>query len=120
MPALAARGACHLRRLEGLETCGVMSWVRWPRLLLPSATALRGGEYRGGRAEGIRAGVAGMGARLRQALGAAPFPGGYSPLRWVIQNPVCTTRRGHFPVSKGWRVRSGRTGLITSAVFTFS
>jgi hypothetical protein len=77
-----------------------MSWVRWPRLLLPSATALRGGEHRAGRAEGIRAGVAGMGARLRQALGAAPFPGGVLPASLGNTEPGVHYAPWPFPVAK--------------------
>src|SRR5438046_1946775 len=62
--------------------------------------ALRGGGPPAtGVAEASRARAAGYGRQAR-FLGAAPFPGGYSPLRWVIHNPVRTTRRGHFRSAK--------------------
>jgi hypothetical protein len=104
----AAGRACHLRRL-GVGTCGVMSQVRRPRLLLPGVNTLRGG------------GPPATGAPRYPGRGRADMAGQPVPWRATVPGRVLPASLGNtepdvhyapwpFPASKAWRVRSGRTG----------
>src|SRR5215470_3228039 len=114
-------GACHLRPLGGVRAPAVLrrGWGG-PGLLLPGVTACAEAGGRGGWSRGVPRGRPGMAGRRARSLGEPPFLGEYCPLRWVIQNPPCTTRRGHFRPSKHDAFGLAEPARITSAVFTFS